>query len=150
MRRKDILDYRLQNNRHEFLVNWKGYERADDSWEPIEDLEHSLELIQEYWNANHPTEPTPKITSHDVKAIWEPMEVSTTHCKASAAPHDFWELYYDEEYKSSSSEVDYFPIYNDDLPWHQDNDEESEENWERIWYFKIRECNMDTCTSSCI
>ena len=35
---EDILDYRLQNNRHEFLVYWKGYERADDSWEPIENL----------------------------------------------------------------------------------------------------------------
>ena len=44
---EDILDYRRQNNRHEFLVHWKGYERADDSWEPIENLEHSLELIQE-------------------------------------------------------------------------------------------------------
>ena len=26
-----ILDYRHENNRHEFLVHWKGYERADDS-----------------------------------------------------------------------------------------------------------------------
>ena len=86
---EDILDYRLQNNRHKFLVHWKGYERADDSWEPIENLEHSLELVQEYWNTNHPTEPTPKITSHYVKAVWEPMEVSTTPCEASAAPDDF-------------------------------------------------------------
>ena len=65
----NIQDYHLQNNRHEFLVLWKGYERADDSWEPIENLEHFLELIQEYWNANHPTEPTPKITSHYVNAV---------------------------------------------------------------------------------
>ena len=36
-----------QNTRHEFLVHWKGYEPADDSWEPIENLDHSLELIQE-------------------------------------------------------------------------------------------------------
>ena len=132
---EDILVYGLQNNRYEFLVYWKGYERADDSWEPIENLEHSLELIQEYWNTNHPTEPTPKITSHYVKAVWEPMEVSTTPCEASAAPDDFWEPYDDEEYDSSSSEVDYFPIYNDGLLWHQENDKESEENWERIWYF---------------
>ena len=129
---EDILDYRLQNNRHEFLVHWKGYERADDSWEPIENLEHSLELIQEYWNTNHPTEPTPKISSHYVKAVWEPMEVSTTPCEASAAPDDFWEPYDDEEYDSSNSEVDYFPTYNDGLLWHQEDDEESEENWERI------------------
>jgi len=45
---EQILDYRRQNNRHEFLVHWKGYERADHSWEPIEHIYHSLELIQEY------------------------------------------------------------------------------------------------------
>ena len=87
----DIPDYPLQNSRHEFLVHGKGYETADDSWEPIENLEYSVELIQEYWNANHPTEPTPKITSHYDKAVWEPMEVCTTPCGASAAPHNFWE-----------------------------------------------------------
>ena len=65
---EQILDYRRQNNRHEFLVHWKGYGRADDSWEPIENLDHSLELIQEYWDANHPTEPTPQITSLYIKA----------------------------------------------------------------------------------
>ena len=100
--------------------------------EPIENLEHFLELIQEYWKANHPTQPTLKITSHYVKAVCEPMEVSTTPCEASAAPDNFWKLYDDEEYDSSSSEVDYFPIYNDDLLWHQEDGEESDENWERI------------------
>ena len=129
---EDILDYRLQNNCHEFLVHWKGYERADNSWEPIENLEHSLELIQEDWNTNHPIEPTPKITFHHVKAVWEPMEVSTTPCEASAAPNHFWEPYDDEEYDSSSSEVDYFPTQNNDLLWHQEDGEESTENWEEI------------------
>ena len=45
---QDILDYGLQNNRHEFVVCWKGYEPEDDSWEPFEHRVHSLELIQEY------------------------------------------------------------------------------------------------------
>ena len=60
------------------------------------------------------------------------MQVSTTPCQASAAPDDFWELYDDVQYDSSSSEVDYFPIYNNDLLWHQEDGEESDENWERI------------------
>ena len=76
----------------------------------MENLEHSLEHILEYWNTNHHTEPTPKITSHYVKAVWEPREVSTPPCEASAAPDDFWEPYDNEEYDSSSSEVDYFPV----------------------------------------
>jgi len=65
---QQILDYRCQNNRHVLLVHWNGYEPADDSWEPIENLDHSLQLIQEYWDANHPAEPTPQITSHYIKA----------------------------------------------------------------------------------
>jgi len=28
---EQILDYHRQNNRHEFLVHWKGYERPDDN-----------------------------------------------------------------------------------------------------------------------
>ena len=28
---EQILDYSCQNNRHEFLDHWKGYERADDT-----------------------------------------------------------------------------------------------------------------------
>ena len=51
---EQILDYHSQNNRHELLFHWKGDEQAYDSWEPIENLDHSLDLIQEYWKANHP------------------------------------------------------------------------------------------------
>ena len=60
------------------------------------------------------------------------MEVSTTPCEASPAPDNFSEPYHNEEYDSSSSEVDYFSIYNDDLLWHQEDGKESDENWERI------------------
>ena len=101
---EEILDYRRQGNRDEFLVHWKGYERTDDSWEPIENLDHSLELIQEYWDKNHPNEPTPKITSHYIKTSWQPMEVSSTPYHTDDTPADFWEPYDDEEYDSSSSE----------------------------------------------
>ena len=60
------------------------------------------------------------------------MEVSTIICEPSAAPKDFWEPCGDEEYDSSRSEVDYFPFYNDDLLWHQEDGEESDKNWDRI------------------
>jgi len=67
---EQILDDRRQNNRHEFLVHWERYERADDSWEPIVNLDHSLELIPEYRDANDPSEPMPQITSHYIIAFW--------------------------------------------------------------------------------
>jgi len=128
---KQVLDYRRQNNRHEFLVHWKGYERADDSWETIENLDHSLELIQEYRDANHPAEPTPQNTSHYIKTSWEPMEVASTPCTANDGPEDFWEPYDDdEEYDSSSSEQDYFPTDDDSLLWHTDESAEDSETLE--------------------
>jgi len=115
---EQILDYRRQNNRHEFLLHWKGYERADDSWKPIENLDHSPQLIQVYWEPNHPAEPTPHIFSHYIKASWEPREVSSTPCTANDCSDDFWERYEDEEYDSSRSEQDYFPTDDDSLLWH--------------------------------
>jgi len=120
---EQILDYRRQNNKDEFLVHWQGYERTDDSWEHIQNLDHALELIQEYWDKNHPNEPTPKITSHYIKTSWEPMEVSSTPCTATDIPDDFWKPYNDAEYDSSSSEQDYFPTSDDELLWHRDMDE---------------------------
>jgi len=126
---EQILDYRRQNNRHEFLVHWKGYERADDSLKPIENLDHSLELIQEYWDSNHPAEPTPPITSHYIKASWEPMEVSSIPCTTNDCPDDFCEPYDEEEYDSSSSEQDHFPTDDDSLLWHTDESADDSEDF---------------------
>jgi len=85
---EQILDYRRQNNRHELRVHWKGYKRADDSREAMENLDHSLDLIQEYWEANQRAEPTPQITSHYIRASWEPTEGSSTPCAANDCPDD--------------------------------------------------------------
>jgi len=126
---EQILDYGRQNNRHEFLVHWKGYERADDSWEPIENLDHYLELIQEYWDATHPAEPMPQITSHYIKASWQPMEVSSTPCTANDCADDFWEPYDDEEYNFRSSEQDDFPPDDDSLLWDTDESAEDSEDF---------------------
>jgi len=128
---EQILDYRPQN-RHEFLVHWKGYERADHSWEPIENLDYSLELIQEYWDPNHPAEPMPQITSHYIKPSWEPMEVSSTSRTANDCPDNFWEPYDNEEYDSSSSEQDYFPTVDDRLLWRTDKSAEDNEDFGMI------------------
>ena len=68
----------------------------------------------------------PQITSHYIKASWEPMEVSTTPHTASDPTDDFWKPYDDEEYDSSSSELTYFPTDDDGLLWHTDETSDSE------------------------
>ena len=72
-----ILDHRKQQNRHEFLVHWKGFPPDDDSWEPIENLEGSQELIAKYWQENCETgTDAPTMSSHYIAHTWEVMEVS--------------------------------------------------------------------------
>jgi len=56
----------------------RRFELADDSWEPIANLNHALELIQEYWDAKDAAAPMPQIPSHYIKASWEPMAVFLT------------------------------------------------------------------------
>jgi len=124
-----ILDYCRQNNRNEFRDHWKPYERADHSWEHIKNLDHSMELIQQYSDANPPAEPTPQITSNYINASWDPMQVSSTARTATDYPDDFWEPYEDEEYDSSTSEQDYVPTDDHSLPWHTDDSAEDGEDF---------------------
>jgi transposase InsO family protein len=126
---EEILDYRIQNNRHEFLVKWEGYERTENTWEPAENLENAQDLVQEYWNTNHSEEPMPNITSHFVKATWTPMAVSATPFAQEKVPKEFWEPLEDSEYDSDGP--DYFcPNQQDEEPlWFQVNQEDTEE-WE--------------------
>jgi len=51
-----------------------------------------MEVIQEYWDNNHPAEPTPQITSHYIEASSESKEVSSTPCTANDCPDNFLEL----------------------------------------------------------
>lgn len=44
----DILDKRTRKGTDEYLIRWKGFGPADDSWEPISNLDQCLELVQEF------------------------------------------------------------------------------------------------------
>jgi hypothetical protein len=49
----DIIDHRiLKNGTQKFLVRWKGYDAAHDSWEPAAALGNADELLKKYLNAN--------------------------------------------------------------------------------------------------
>jgi hypothetical protein len=43
-----ITRHRLCGCSHQYLVKWKGYPTADNTWEPKSNLEHAAELLKEY------------------------------------------------------------------------------------------------------
>ena len=45
---EQILDKRLYRRKVQYLILWKGYPRHEATWEPLENLEHSAQLIEEY------------------------------------------------------------------------------------------------------
>ncbi|XP_001624635.3 chromodomain Y-like protein 2 [Nematostella vectensis] len=46
-----ILDRRVQRGKVEYLVRWKGYGPADDTWEPSKNLKGCKELIDNFLNS---------------------------------------------------------------------------------------------------
>ncbi len=47
-----ILDKRIKGSKIEYLVKWEGYSEADNTWEPIKNLENVVYLINEYESLN--------------------------------------------------------------------------------------------------
>ena len=56
---EQIMGHRICQGRHEYKIRWKGYLPQHDTWEPLKNLEHSRELIQEYHQANPKTGKAP-------------------------------------------------------------------------------------------
>jgi hypothetical protein len=46
-----ILSHRRRRGKDQYLVRWKGFTPADDTWEPVKHLETVQELVQEYHRA---------------------------------------------------------------------------------------------------
>ena len=59
---KSILDSQLFHRRAEFLVDWEGYSPADQTWEPLENVEDTApfdEFITAYPHKANP-QPVPR------------------------------------------------------------------------------------------
>ena len=55
---EEILDSRIFRRHLQYKVRWKGYSNSNDSWEPLEPLEHSLDLLHEF-HTRYPTKRLP-------------------------------------------------------------------------------------------
>jgi len=45
---EQILDHRVYRNQKQFLIRWKGYTSAHDTWEPIENGKDEEQLVRDY------------------------------------------------------------------------------------------------------
>ena len=63
-----ILKVRRRRNQLQFLVRWKGFSEAHDSWEPAKDI-HAEELVEEFYK-RHPTA---------IRSISFPLVICTTN-----------------------------------------------------------------------
>ena len=45
-----IVGHRCFGNKRKYRLRWKGYSPVDDTWEAEESMDHSLELLHQYWN----------------------------------------------------------------------------------------------------
>ena len=52
-----ILDCKLKGKRHLYLVSWKNFGPAENSWEPIENLSNCKTLVDDF-NKRFPQAPT--------------------------------------------------------------------------------------------
>lgn len=50
---EEVLNNRIYRAKQQFLVKWKGFSPADNSWEPVENLTHAREAIEDFFGA-HP------------------------------------------------------------------------------------------------
>ena len=49
---EEILDARTTRNQKQYLVKWKGYSTADNTWEPFKNLTHADEAIKTFHDKN--------------------------------------------------------------------------------------------------
>jgi hypothetical protein len=43
-----ILDYQYYRRQHQFRVRWKGYTQDDDTWEPLHQLTHCSDILNDF------------------------------------------------------------------------------------------------------
>jgi hypothetical protein len=55
----EILDSRIIRRKMEYLIQWQGYDINERTWEPVANLRHAPEMLQEFYR-RYPEKPSSK------------------------------------------------------------------------------------------
>ena len=78
---ENILDCKVKKRQFYYLVQWDGYPASHNSWEPLSNVQNSMELLQQFHRLN-PTFPCPA----GVRASLEGDNVRVTRSNPGVAP----------------------------------------------------------------
>jgi hypothetical protein len=99
-----ILDHRRNYGKNQFLVKWVGYPDSENSWEPLEGLENSMELVDEWWKINMPGEEL-QIEANFITVCWSPTNPQVIRMDDEPQADDgFWAPHLESDYNSSGDE----------------------------------------------
>ena len=76
----------------------KGYPNSDNSWEPIEGLENTQDLVQAWWTDNMPGEEFPIVCSGYIKVYFTPTKDGfEQYAKEPVVDKGFWNPHLDTD-----------------------------------------------------
>src|SRR5271169_5410224 len=55
---KEVLDSRIRRNKLEYYIDWEGYLPSERSWEPVENVEHTNEAVNNF-HTKYPNRASP-------------------------------------------------------------------------------------------
>jgi len=55
---KEVLDSRIRRNKLEYYIDWEGYLPSERSWEPVENVEHANETVNDF-HTKYPNRASP-------------------------------------------------------------------------------------------
>ena len=75
-----IIGKKIEDNEIHYLIKWEGYPKDQSTWEPLENLTHALDLVNEYEILNIKNNPNPSknLTKYDSSGLETTKEDKST------------------------------------------------------------------------
>ena len=96
-----ILDHRERFVKGQFLVKGAGYPSSENSWEPVEGLEHAADMVQAWWTDNMPGEEFPVFSGYITVGFNPVFDGLKEFTDLGPIDKGFWDPHTDTDYDSA-------------------------------------------------